>query len=303
MSTITKEFTKEQLIEQAKKNIEVLRGAVEKIPGASDAAVIHLKLAEITLASLEADAVAYVDPFAFHNFSVYRAGETDNKRMGREWMWANPDAGLIPVYTAPPAPVSVPVAGPVAFINGAREPVLYGAHIGIEIGTNLYAAPPAPTFLPDEQHSERFDWTLGQWAEHVGGHYQGNDPANYYEFGSFMAVASMLSQFGTVQQKLGWNACRAAMLQGAENAESTTTIQTAPDLDSLPKIAESPSGNSPVIPDGWKLVPVEPTMSQELAGYRTLTDTGKMSRLMKTRLSNIYRAMIAAAPQQEVNNG
>ncbi|WP_052954074.1 hypothetical protein [Enterobacter hormaechei] len=58
-------------------------------------------------------------------------------------------------------------------------------------------------------------------------------------------------------------------------------------------------GNSPVIPDGWVLVPVEPTMSQEFAGYRTLTDTGKMSRLMKTRLSNIYRAMIAASPQQE----
>ncbi|MFB4584463.1 hypothetical protein ACE3JG_18250 [Enterobacter hormaechei subsp. oharae] len=60
------------------------------------------------LASLEAEDVAYVDPFAFHNFSVYRAGETDNKRMGREWMWANPDAGLIPVYTTSPAPVSVP---------------------------------------------------------------------------------------------------------------------------------------------------------------------------------------------------
>ncbi|HFJ4334131.1 TPA: Lar family restriction alleviation protein [Enterobacter hormaechei] len=60
-------------------------------------------------------------------------------------------------------------------------------------------------------------------------------------------------------------------------------------------------GNSQVIPDGWVLVPVEPTMSQEFAGYRTLTDTGKMSRLMKTRLSNIYRAMIATAPQQEVN--
>ncbi|EPU4948763.1 hypothetical protein [Enterobacter hormaechei] len=60
------------------------------------------------------------------------------------------------------------------------------------------------------------------------------------------------------------------------------------------------AGNSSVIPDGWVLVPVEPTMSQEFAGYRTLTDTGKMSRLMKTRLSNIYRAMIATAPQQEV---
>ena len=78
---------------------------------------------------------------------------------------------------------------------------------------------------------------------------------------------------------VGWNAYRAAMLQSFGNSEQL---------------------NSPVIPDGWVLVPVEPTMSQEFAGYRTLTDTGKMSRLMKTRLSNIYRAMIAAAPQQEV---
>ncbi|EIV9530667.1 MAG: hypothetical protein E6Y01_19850 [Klebsiella aerogenes] len=46
------------------------------------------------------------------------------------------------------------------------------------------------------------------------------------------------------------------------------------------------------------MVPIEPTMSQELAGYKTLNDTGRMSRLMKTRLSNIYRAMLAAAPQE-----
>ncbi|ELR1103652.1 DUF551 domain-containing protein [Escherichia coli] len=59
MTTITKEFTKEQLIEQAKKNIEVLRVAVERVPGAYDAAVIHLKLAEITLASLEAEPIAW----------------------------------------------------------------------------------------------------------------------------------------------------------------------------------------------------------------------------------------------------
>ncbi|MCW9908936.1 DUF551 domain-containing protein [Escherichia coli] len=37
---------------------------------------------------------------------------------------------------------------PVAVINGAREPVLYGEHIGIAIGTHLYAAPPAPV-TPD----------------------------------------------------------------------------------------------------------------------------------------------------------
>ncbi|WP_324671395.1 hypothetical protein [Enterobacter hormaechei] len=35
---------------------------------------------------------------------------------------------------------------------------------------------------------------------------------------------------------------RAAMLQGVENAETPTTMQTAPALDSSPKIAESPTG-------------------------------------------------------------
>ncbi|MFH3156291.1 hypothetical protein ACTM9O_25960 [Citrobacter freundii] len=49
------------------------------------------------------------------------------------------------------------------------------------------------------------------------------------------------------------------------------------------------------IQDGWVVVPVNPSMAQEYAGYKTLTDTGKMSRLMKTRIANIYRAMITAA--------
>ncbi|HFE7433330.1 hypothetical protein LD891_16945 [Salmonella enterica] len=33
-------------------------------------------------------------------------------------------------------------AKPVAFINGAREPALYGEYIGIAVGTHLYTAPP-----------------------------------------------------------------------------------------------------------------------------------------------------------------
>ncbi|HGU9266871.1 TPA: hypothetical protein ACNBQR_001269 [Escherichia coli] len=41
--------------------MEVLRVAVERVPGAYDAAVIHLKLAEITLASLEAKPIAWAD--------------------------------------------------------------------------------------------------------------------------------------------------------------------------------------------------------------------------------------------------
>ncbi|HCT9392207.1 TPA: Lar family restriction alleviation protein [Enterobacter hormaechei] len=101
-------LTKEWLL----KTIAELEEERDAVPGVvNEDAAMALAAMKIALASLEAEAVAYVDPFAFHNFIVYRAGETYNKRMGREWMWANPDAGLIPVYTAPPAtpaPVSVP---------------------------------------------------------------------------------------------------------------------------------------------------------------------------------------------------
>lgn len=151
----------------------------------------------------------------------------------------------------------------------------------------IYTTYPAAASVPDEQHSERFDWTLGQWAEHVVGHYQGNDPANYYEFGSFMAVAAMLSQFGTVQQKLGWNACRAAMLQGAEPV--TTTYK---------------------LPDGWVAVPIEPTEDMIVYGFESEPDEDfsdpavweeyqAMSGCQQAahRAKLCWASMIAAAPK------
>ncbi len=53
---------------------------------------------------------------------------------------------------------------------------------------------------------------------------------------------------------IGWNACRAAMLDRQlvdhVDEESLTSINPAPDLVSLPKNAKSLTGNSPVIPDG-----------------------------------------------------
>lgn len=85
-------------------------------------------------------------------------------------------------------------------------------------GRIVYTAPPAPVSVP----------TFEEWCE------------------------------STEQKPVGWvrdamkeayNGCRTAMLQGAENAESPTTMQTAPSLYSSPKNAESASSNSPVIPD------------------------------------------------------
>ncbi|RVQ81129.1 hypothetical protein EJS81_11950 [Enterobacter hormaechei] len=85
----------------------------------------------------------------------------------------------------------------------------------------VYTAQPAPVFVPDELTREEYN-------------------RRFMEDDDFDATF-----------RGGWNAHRAAMLQGAENAETPTTMQIAPDLDSSPKIAESPSGNSPVIPDCW----------------------------------------------------
>lgn len=84
---------------------------------------------------------------------------------------------------------------PVAFINGAWTLVYYRPpkELGLKIGDKLYAAPPAPVSVPDEMY----------WQ---------NAPVE----GSTRAAA-----YAT-----GWNACRAAMLQGADD-------------------------NSPVIPD-WQ---------------------------------------------------
>ena len=65
-----------------------------------------------------------------------------------------------------------------------------------------------------------------------------------------------------------YDACRAAMLQGA-------------------------NGNSPVIPDDWVLVPVDAT--------RAMIDAAR--RAEEDGYDAMHKAMIAAAPQQEVNNG
>lgn len=81
-------------------------------------------------------------------------------------------------------------------------------------------------------------------------------PVSVPDFGALTkCIVQRLVDYGAADddaiasaEEFVYNACRAAMLQGAENAESPTTMQTAPALGSSPKIAESPSSNSPVIP-------------------------------------------------------
>lgn len=93
------------------------------------------------------------------------------------------------------------------------------------------AAPPAPVSLPD---LTALDNLAGEMLNH----------AMNCERRVAVAYTHCAHRLAEEVRDL-----RSAMLQGAENAKSPTTMQTEPALDSSPKIAESTSGNSPVIPD------------------------------------------------------
>ena len=163
MSTITKEWLQQKIAD--------MEAARDEIPfGLDEDDSKTLAAMNLALASLESEPVAYADLQAFRNFQAGVAR--------REWMWRNPGEDLIAVYTAPPAPVSV------------------------------------PTF---EEWCELTERKPVRWVRDA--------------------------------MKEAYDGCRAAMLQGAENAESRCTIQAAPVLDSLPKIAESRCSNPQVIPD------------------------------------------------------
>ncbi|PTX86725.1 hypothetical protein C1N97_01800 [Enterobacter hormaechei] len=91
---------------------------------------------------------------------------------------------------------------------------------------------------------------------------------------------------------VGWNAYRAAMLQSFGNSEQL---------------------NSPVIPDGWVMVPIEPTEHMIVEGFESEPDEffsdeevweayDAMSGCQQAahRAKLCWAAMIAAAPKPEV---
>ncbi|ENJ7285278.1 hypothetical protein AB1888_001149 [Enterobacter hormaechei] len=130
---------------------------------------------------------------------------------------------------------------------------------GIPDGVNqLYSAPPAPASVPEKITS-----------------------ANAPEVFEIAAEAERLGLRGAyASYAVGWNACRAAMLQGAE-----------------------PVSNRDELPDGWVMVPVEPTaemISSGIAAHYERNQIQIHDRPAPGPMECAYEAMLAAAPQQEV---
>ena len=156
MSTITKEFTKEQLIARAETVLSNARTAAD-FHNSKPYHLMDVHLAEIALASLEAEPV----------------GEVSEQR-----------DGLVMDGT-----VDLGGASTHRIIKGASKMKR------LPLGTKFYTAPPAPVSVPDAMEMD-------------------DDFDSAFEHG----------------KAVGWNACRAAMLQSFGNSEQL---------------------NSPVIADGW----------------------------------------------------
>lgn len=278
MSTITKEFAQ-----------DIIRGHGYGVaPSAVEA------LASIALASLEAEAVCVIDQ---SNLDYLKSGADADV-----WPASRKEMGDVLLYrTAPPAPANAePVAwlwshrkhpSEVSLVRPEDDERAEGAHWSGWSCQALYAAPPAPVSVPDEVCWEDVPEEITEDDMAL---------ASAWAHGFNQCRAAMLKhsepfivtsdhRMMEMPQVEAINAVT-AMLQGVENAETPTTMQTAPALDSSPKIAELPSGNSPVIPDGWVLVPEEPTHEMLEAGDEQFGTY------------DVYRRMIAASPQQEVKS-
>lgn len=81
-----------------------------------------------------------------------------------------------------------------------------------------------------------------------------------------------------------FEACRAAMLQAGNHTEQHLYMV-------VHSGGANEKGNSPVIPDGWQLVPKEPTVAMNKAGWAAINE--------HDAINPTYRAMLEAAPQQE----
>ncbi|WP_407221855.1 hypothetical protein [Enterobacter roggenkampii] len=311
MSTFTKEFTKEQLIEQAKKNIEVLRGAAERIPGASDAAVIHLKLAEITLASLEADAVCYL---TWHQ--GFRAPDDCEEyvveaKPGDKSCDGSP---AFPVYAAPPATVSVPDEDLLHMAASAIEDLIgtedrSGAGVWADVPAKLRRAAllqgadrpqNEPQNIPENIPATQF--------KPVADLYGLTSPTGGETSFTFDAVEArdFIDGGWSCQEYVELGRFQEAMLQ---NGNSPAQSDCCPEQN---YIAPAQDSDSPVIPDGWVMVPVEPTEHMIVEGFESEPDEffsdaevweayDAMSGCQQAahRAKLCWAAMISAAPKLE----
>ncbi|MBA7802538.1 DUF551 domain-containing protein [Citrobacter freundii] len=116
-----------------------------------------VKVIDGAIAAFGAEPASYADPQAFVNFKSMGG---KNAACTKEWMWRDPCNGLIPLYTAPPAPV---VPEPKSYMDFLEQHPDMTAQDSIErsAGWNACRAAMLQSFGNSEQLDE-----VGSWNNH-----------------------------------------------------------------------------------------------------------------------------------------
>lgn len=238
MSTITKEWLLKTIAELEEER-DATSGAV------NEDAAMALAAMKLALASLEAEPVAWL---------LSGGGAKNNVSFDSGNAYAAQLREVTPLYTAPPAPVSVPAAMEIdddfdsAFEHGKA------------VGWNAYRA----AMLQAEPVSNSDELPL----DYLQGHKDG------LEWAAQLAEANH-------PQTGDW--------LYDDQIELARAIRKGPDMPTVQ------GGNSPVIPDGWVMVPVELTPDM-----RAAWDSAPYTDDDDNDMQAAYRAMIAVAPQWKV---
>lgn len=309
-------FTKEQLIEKLQHRISVASGFPE-----SEKAQMDLELARIALASLEAKPVSVNDDmtYAFHHAisdSSLGSDEVEEIKTGLRAAFAN--------VTAPPAPASVPewtneqcleflsiafrhaeIKGDlelddirlgVKMVNGSRAAMLQGADRPQNEPQNIPENIPATQFKPVADlygltsptgGETSFTFDAVEARDFIDG---GWSCQEYVELGRYQEALTDHSEdkLAMVDHSGDSNNMVEPVTTACKLRDAVDTIRNSGiAIDGEKILAERDALNSPVIPDGWVMVPEEPTHEMLEAGDEQFGTY------------DVYRRMIEAAPKLE----
>lgn len=298
MSTITRELAK--LFRKITNSEIDAEGNAHVVLSPADSLLINN--ARIALASLEAEPVAW-------------AHRLINKRNGvvHPWVYGSAEAcpsegdifniEVMPLYTVPPAPVSVPAAMEMdddfdsAFEHGKAvgwnayraamlqaEPVSNSDELPLDYLQGHKDGLEWAAQLAEANHPQTGDWLYDDPIELARAIRKGPDipefksvpvdeDDNFYSwFGRFWYENYQKNNYTTSAKQMLGTMAEFAYRAGRESAAL--------------------AANSPETPDGWQLVPKEPTAAMNKAGWDAMNE--------HDAINPTYRAILAAAPQQEV---
>ncbi|KJO55630.1 hypothetical protein SR99_22260 [Enterobacter hormaechei subsp. steigerwaltii] len=227
------------------------------------------ELARIVLASLEAEAVGEVVLGEFDDCGCHPDARVACIAADGQADWENFKDGTR-LYTAPPAPVSAPAA--------------------MEMDDDFDSA---------FEHGKAVGWNAYRAAMLQGADRPQNEPQNIPENIPATQFKPVADLYGLTSPTGGETSFTFDAVEARDFIDGGWSCQ---DYVELERFQEAVSGNSPVIPDGWVIVPAEPTAEMLQSGISAHYERNQIQihdRPAPGPMECAYVAMLAAAPQQE----